>query len=183
MEKQVRWFIWIFKLYDVELPLFFCDKSHVKNWITNQTKKKKTTQESEVTMKMKMNRYLFEGKKDLHRWLRKANIFRKIHNKKKIVNIPFFINSFKYKLIEVSGVDGCSYSISFNHSFHADPSFGSVAGFGYRSAPSEWSRHWTKFRLKFLRHQKVKKYNQTMRWHLKRFIYENVINYFLKWFS
>lgn len=44
MEKQVRWFIWIFKLYDVELPLFFCDKSHVKNWITNQTKKKKTTQ-------------------------------------------------------------------------------------------------------------------------------------------
>lgn len=43
MEKQVRWFIWIFKLYDVELPLFyfyfFCDKSHVKNWITNQTNK------------------------------------------------------------------------------------------------------------------------------------------------
>lgn len=42
MEKQVRWFIWIFKLYDVELPLFFCDKSHVKNWITNQTNEKKT---------------------------------------------------------------------------------------------------------------------------------------------
>lgn len=107
MEKQVRWFIWIFKLYDVELPLFyfyfFCDKSHVKNWITNQTNKytkKKNNKESEVTMDEDEQVFIWREKKTSIDGCGRQIFFGKFILKKKKSCTFHSLSIFKIKLIE-----------------------------------------------------------------------------------